>query len=189
MKKILLAAAGAASVFAMTPAHAAAVIQPTTVQNRLDPGANGAFSIGFSDADLAASFTETLTFTTDMAGTLAVSLTTASSSLDFTNVFLSGTGITSTFNFGGNTFTGIQIPQVLANPETLFREINLASAGTFTLNINGVSRAADAGFGGSVSMSAVPEPATWAMMLFGFGAVGYSMRGRRKIGLKLHQAV
>jgi hypothetical protein len=26
----------------------------------------------------------------------------------------------------------------------------------------------------------VPEPATWAMMLIGFGAVGYSMRRRRK---------
>jgi hypothetical protein len=29
--------------------------------------------------------------------------------------------------------------------------------------------------------SAVPEPSTWAMMLIGFGAVGYSMR-RRKVG-------
>ena len=26
---------------------------------------------------------------------------------------------------------------------------------------------------------AVPEPATWAMMLFGFGAVGFGMRRRR----------
>jgi len=29
----------------------------------------------------------------------------------------------------------------------------------------------------------VPEPATWAMMLIGFGAVGYSMRRRRKFVL------
>ena len=27
---------------------------------------------------------------------------------------------------------------------------------------------------------AVPEPATWAMMLLGFGAIGYSLRRRRK---------
>jgi hypothetical protein len=27
--------------------------------------------------------------------------------------------------------------------------------------------------------SAVPEPATWAMMLLGFGAIGFSMRRRR----------
>jgi len=31
--------------------------------------------------------------------------------------------------------------------------------------------------------AAVPEPGTWAMMLFGFGAVGYSMR-RRKVSYK-----
>jgi hypothetical protein len=27
----------------------------------------------------------------------------------------------------------------------------------------------------------VPEPATWAMMLFGFGAVGYSVRRRKNV--------
>lgn len=32
----------------------------------------------------------------------------------------------------------------------------------------------------SISVSAVPEPATWAMMLFGFGAVGYGLRRARK---------
>ena len=35
--------------------------------------------------------------------------------------------------------------------------------------------------------SAVPEPATWALMLFGFGAVGHSMRRRRPY--RLQQAV
>ena len=29
--------------------------------------------------------------------------------------------------------------------------------------------------------SAVPEPATWAMMLLGFGAVGFSARRRRSM--------
>jgi hypothetical protein len=41
------------------------------------------------------------------------------------------------------------------------------------------------GLGGRIleldAVTPVPEPATWAMMLLGFGAVGYSMR-RRKIG-------
>ena len=30
--------------------------------------------------------------------------------------------------------------------------------------------------------SAVPEPATWAMMLFGFGLIGFMMRRRRPAG-------
>ena len=44
-------------------------------------------------------------------------------------------------------------------------------------------------FGGFrfTAANAVPEPATWAMMLMGFGAVGYSMRRRSTV--KLAQAV
>jgi hypothetical protein len=41
---------------------------------------------------------------------------------------------------------------------------------------------------GSAAVAAVPEPATWAMFLMGFGAVGYSMRSR-KLGYKALQAV
>ena len=32
---------------------------------------------------------------------------------------------------------------------------------------------------GAASAAAVPEPATWAMMLLGFGAIGFGMRRRR----------
>jgi choice-of-anchor C domain-containing protein len=35
----------------------------------------------------------------------------------------------------------------------------------------------------SVSVRAVPEPATWAMMIFGFGAIGSVVRRRRDKGL------
>ena len=40
------------------------------------------------------------------------------------------------------------------------------------LNQNGFSN-------GLIIGNGVPEPATWAMMLLGFGAVGFSMRRRR----------
>ena len=33
--------------------------------------------------------------------------------------------------------------------------------------------------GGTVTINAVPEPGTWAMMLIGFGAVGFALRRRR----------
>ena len=36
-----------------------------------------------------------------------------------------------------------------------------------------------AGFTTTV-VSGVPEPTTWACMLVGFGAVGYSMRNKRR---------
>jgi hypothetical protein len=34
---------------------------------------------------------------------------------------------------------------------------------------------------GTFSVTAVPEPATWAMMLVGFGGLGAAMRSRRKL--------
>jgi len=33
----------------------------------------------------------------------------------------------------------------------------------------------------SISVAAVPEPATWAMMLLGFGAIGFTMRRRKDL--------
>lgn len=35
---------------------------------------------------------------------------------------------------------------------------------------------------------AVPEPATWGMMLFGFGGFGYAMRRRQKVGARIRFA-
>jgi hypothetical protein len=40
---------------------------------------------------------------------------------------------------------------------------------------------------GFVTSPPVPEPATWAMMLVGFGGIGLAMRRRRKVGSKLLQ--
>lgn len=37
------------------------------------------------------------------------------------------------------------------------------------------------------AVTAVPEPSTWAMMLIGFGAVGYATRRRRRRGSALRQ--
>lgn len=55
------------------------------------------------------------------------------------------------------------------------------------LTLNGTT-GGDAALSGNLSFSsAVPEPATWAFMLVGFGAVGYSMRKRPTY--KLAQAV
>ena len=36
-----------------------------------------------------------------------------------------------------------------------------------------------------ISISPVPEPAPWAMMLFGFGSVGFTMRRYRKVVVSL----
>ena len=67
------------------------------------------------------------------------------------------------------------------NNISAFWLVNVGSTPTHTITITdgkGVSNAAIYGYGG-----AVPEPATWAMMLLGFGGIGMAMRRRRKKGL------
>ena len=55
-----------------------------------------------------------------------------------------------------------------------------------TITINGLSRG-QGHYAGTAEFTPVagpvPEPATWAMMLLGFGAVGFSIRRKRKTAL------
>lgn len=53
--------------------------------------------------------------------------------------------------------------------------------GTYTLSFNGLSTSDNTAFIDAVTMSAVPEPAAWAMMIAGFGVVGGTMRRRRRV--------
>jgi hypothetical protein len=45
----------------------------------------------------------------------------------------------------------------------------------YTVNATGAGSSS-----GTIDVSAVPEPATWAMFLVGFGAMGFMMRGSRR---------
>lgn len=40
-----------------------------------------------------------------------------------------------------------------------------------------------------VVAGAVPEPATWAMMIIGMGAVGFAMRGRQRVAPRVSYAI
>ncbi|WP_394647339.1 DUF4394 domain-containing protein [uncultured Sphingomonas sp.] len=66
------------------------------------------------------------------------------------------------------------------NGNTLYR----ADLGTGKLNAIGQTNRALFG----IAIQAVPEPATWAMMILGFGVVGYSMR-RRQATVRMPQAI
>ena len=181
IRLLSLATIGAAAMVALSPAaHAQATAGGTitTFNNDTTGLPAGSFTAGFSDSMLSLpNFTETLTFTTATAGTLSISVNTSTTGpendVDFTNVFLSGGGLVGNVNIGS---TGV-------DP---FESRGLSGlgvgAGTFTLTIQGTPGTQTGSFGGTVAFqaqSAVPEPATWGMMLLGFGAVGFSMRRRR----------
>ena len=69
---------------------------------------------------------------------------------------------------------------------TTVRNFTLNNAGLAPGNFSLQSRAGAIGGDlviGDRPAGAVPEPATWALMLIGFGAIGAAMRSRRKVAV------
>lgn len=82
----------------------------------------------------------------------------------------------------GDSFVVAVMAQVIAN-----RNGFVDAMGTFNIGFSeNMSQADVANFQANTSFAtgAVPEPATWAMMMVGFGAIGGAMRYRRK-GVRL----
>ncbi|WP_293977301.1 PEPxxWA-CTERM sorting domain-containing protein [Sphingomonas sp.] len=65
----------------------------------------------------------------------------------------------------GDLFFGVQ-------SDTAFKRIEFRAPGSASFGFDNVTYASAA--------AAVPEPVTWAMMVVGFGAIGASLRGRRR---------
>ena len=137
-------------------------------------------TIGFTESGLDnPTFTEWLTFTNDLAGVYSLTLNSSSVGIDFTSAILTGTGgpyeLMEEFDNGIAEFWNLS-------------SLSLA-AGTYQLTING-NKSSTGSLGGTVTINTavpdpqntvVPEPATWAMMLLGFGAAGYAMRRRKAL--------
>ncbi|MEO7410789.1 MAG: FxDxF family PEP-CTERM protein [Sphingomicrobium sp.] len=184
IRSMTLASIGAAALVALSPAAHAQATGGTISDFSNDVGVGGSFTTGFNESMLTNPFTETLTFSTTSAGLLSIfvgsTATTTENDTDFTNAFLSGTGLVG----------DVLIPQLLGDPTEIRSLAGLGiGAGNYTLTVQGTPGTQNGSFGGSVAFvaqSAVPEPSTWAMMLFGFGAMGVAVR-RRKHGANLTQ--
>lgn len=110
---------------------------------------------------------------------LADGTTPSGSTTSFGRSFLGDTVQT---NFGLNGLSGTE-----RSTTYIFRTNATAFNNLGTFGINGGGSAAQ-GFTFQPT-SAVPEPATWAMMLAGFGIVGGAMRRRAKIKQKVRFAL
>jgi hypothetical protein len=174
MKKILSYILG--GVAALTVGSAAQAAQFITIS-----GPSGTFG---DDTVLAGSFTRTFQFVTPAGFNLA--------SADISTVQAGNNALTN-IDFSTVTLNGVNFNVVLGTGVQEFRNLlnqALISGGNNVITVTGTS-GGEASFSGNLSfaaVSAIPEPATWGMMLVGFGAVGYSMR-RRSANYRAIQAV
>lgn len=170
--KHILLTLGAASALAIgSSANAAVTLDGTTISEVDGPTeTDGTTTIGFTEAGLmSGSFLETLTFTNTMAGLYALTVDTSSVGVDFTRIFLEGSS---------GTFDLTQ--RVNDGPIEFWARSGLTlDPGQYTLNIRGANSGTGSLAGTITIAQAVPEPGTWAMMLFGFGAIGFAMRRRK----------
>ena len=200
MKRYLFAAAVAAAALVTTPAMATVTIEGDPANTTITgySGPNGLLISGsalpfgpFTLTNIGSSFTTSvLTIgTPETSVNLFEDTTPRQVSVDF--AFLNPLDATGALVTGSTT--GFIVPftscGILAggcgavdwsNTPTVF---NFGSGGSFSVLLQ------DAVFGtpGSARVSgtftylsaSVPEPSTWAMMLLGFGAVGFALRRRR----------
>jgi hypothetical protein len=177
MRKQVLGLIGAAAFTIGTAANATVTVDDTSFEAIDGPDTTGSTTtIGYTDTDLGnPSFSEWLTFTNDLAGVYSITLSTSSFPVDFTNAILQlvsdgSTVATLTPGFDNGTTEFWQVSGVALG------------SGQYKLIVEGDNSDTGA-LEGSVTISAVPEPGTGAMMLLGFGAAGYAMRRRRRPAL------
>jgi hypothetical protein len=163
-----IAIAAVAALSLATPAQAAVTIENFTVTGSI---VSGTFALAFDDGTSAYSLS-------------ALNLTLAGSSVAFDTsnsglISLASIG-RSDFEIGGTANGGVNsIGRAGLTPADdfafAFVPSTVSQSAPLSYDTGGIINQAD-----SVTITAVPEPSTWAMMLFGFGAMGGVLRARRR---------
>lgn len=161
MKKTLFAVSAALAALAMAPAANATVFNVVLSQD-----ANTYTSGYSSNGGLSGFFSDTFNFSPFIGA--------SSADISLTNV---GKG-TKKIVFSKIQLDGINLLPFLSGNVVSIADLPVA-AGLHKLIIEGTA-GGNASYGGNVNftLAAVPEPATWAMMIAGIGAVGVAMRRR-----------
>jgi hypothetical protein len=178
MSKSLLAIVGAAALTIGSAASAAVTVTSSTGLNNPDPAlpgsvvtVGGVTTINYGQNPISSpTFTGSFSLTNTVAGIYSIVIATSTPGVTFDNATLAGMGNTYTLGlFPDNT--------------SLKLSPTLIGAGDYVFSFTGTSGGSGALTGNVTITSAIPEAGTWAMMLLGFGAIGLTIRSRRRPAL------
>ena len=159
--------------------------QADTFGGAIDLSSGSAY---FGRSTATGSFTDTWTFTLASAATLLTGTATTTSAgsrdLDFSNIFISRAS-DPTHAIAGGSFSAIA-GSTDAQEFYSLTGINLA-AGAYDVIVNGINSPDRASYSGTLAISTVspvPEPETYAMMMAGLGVLGFLGRRQKRAKAK-----
>lgn len=173
MKKAFLTAIVSAGALASAPVSAATCTSTGTNSCFINYTANVGGTFGNTDpAEYPAHFKDVFTFVTNYARNASVVIDSTRAGLNQSyNVNFISNGVKLNSTVIPATSTGVTEQRALLN----FR----IPAGAQQILVTGSSQP-NGFYNGILSLSGVPEPSTWALMILGIGFAGVALRQRRR---------
>ncbi len=178
MHKLVLGVAAAAALALGSAANATITIDSSTNLNSPNPATDPTAvqtvgdltTISFGqNAEPNGSFNGSFDFTNSDPGIYSILLGSSTPGVTFSAAQLIGiNGTAGSYSLTGGGTNVMQLAQTLI------------VGGQYEFSFTGSNPLLSAVANGNVTIQAVPEPATWAMMLIGFGGIGLAMRRRRR---------
>ena len=177
MRKVVVSLAAAAALCGTSAANAAITIGNTSggdIVVGLPDNSTMPETVEFdTTTNTAGTLTPWFEFMNDLTGQYFFSITTSTGAFNSSTISLEELTDSGFNTVATSTGTGITL-------DMLTPILQAGETYRFTYTFNAGNGGGTASGNGSFITAAVPEPATWAMMLFGFGGIGLAMRRRRR---------
>lgn len=171
---LTIASAASATVTVSSPTGVLSAAPSSTESLNVTNGGPGFATITFGNTDLPlnSGFTGGFIIGDTLGGLYNLTLNTSTSGVSFSSAMLNGLGFT-------EVTAGDPQHWQLNNVSLVAGSYGFSFAGNNSNNVAGGLSA----LSGDVTITPLPEPGTWAMMLLGFGAIGLTLRNRRKLAI------